>query len=53
LGHDDFLRSIDYEVATLIIHALLVPNDELIIHYFIIFAAQVALAAPYHHWNPS
>jgi hypothetical protein len=32
----------------LIIHTLLVPNDKLIVA-----VAQVALAAPYHHWNPA
>ena len=48
LSDDDFLRAIDDEVASLVVHALLVSDDCLVVAI-----AQMALTTPDHHWNLS
>ena len=46
LSNDDFFRTVYDKVTTLIIHALLLPNDS-----SVIFIVQMALRATDHYWN--
>ena len=46
LGYDDLLRTVDNEVASLVIHAFFLPQDSLVI-----FIREMALGTSNHYRN--